>query len=99
MTTIRPFHEGHISDAFRNIMESVRREIDGLENQYVLKASPSELEDFFVKKVTLAPLQLHVDQPRYRKSSKRCNRRKPTSPLWGRSNHNSGNEAHNRYPF
>ena len=33
-----------------------------LDNEYVLKASEAELENYFIDKVTIDPLKLHVDQ-------------------------------------
>lgn len=36
--------------------------IDGLDSEYVLKASSTELESHFVEKAMIQPLALHVDQ-------------------------------------
>jgi hypothetical protein len=36
---MRPFHKSHTNQAFRGLVESITAEIDGLENDYVLKAS------------------------------------------------------------
>ena len=54
----RPFREGDTYTAFRAHVENTLREIDSLDNEYVLKASPTELEDHYVTKVTIAPLAL-----------------------------------------
>ena len=59
---IYPFREGDTSSTFRNIINQVTNEIQLLDNEYVLKASPAELEDHFVEKVIVAPIVLHVDQ-------------------------------------
>jgi len=57
-----PFRDGDTFATFRNTIEKAVEEIKGLENEYVLKASLTELEDYFVKKVLLNPLVLHDDQ-------------------------------------
>jgi len=57
-----PFSEGDTFATFRNIVDSVTAEINALDNEYVLKASQTELEDFFTEKVFIAPLILHSDQ-------------------------------------
>jgi hypothetical protein len=59
---IRPFREGDTFATFRELLERTLREIDSLENEYVLKASPTELEDYYVSKVTVAPLSLDADR-------------------------------------
>lgn len=55
---IHPFRDGDTFATFRNIMEKATREIETLENDYVLKASPAELEQYYVAQVTLTPLTL-----------------------------------------
>ena len=55
---VHPFHDGDTSATFRNITEKVTREIEALENDYVLKASPAELERHYVSQVTVTPLAL-----------------------------------------
>ncbi|WP_308387635.1 hypothetical protein [Acidithiobacillus sp. AMEEHan] len=57
----RPFREGDTFATFRALLENTVREIDSLENEYVLKASPTELEDYYVSKVTVTPLSLDAD--------------------------------------
>lgn len=57
----RPFREGDTFATFRALLENTAREIDSLENEYVLKASPTELEDYYVSKVTVTPLSLDAD--------------------------------------
>lgn len=57
-----PFRDGDTFATFRNIIDSVSNEIKSLDNEYVLKASEAELEEFFIDKVILEPLVLHSDQ-------------------------------------
>ena len=59
---IYPFGNGDTHTAFRSIIENVKNEIKSLENDYILKASQAELEDYYVEKVLIAPLILHTDQ-------------------------------------
>ena len=55
---VHPFCEGDTFGTFRNITEKATREIEALENDYVLKASPAELERHYVSQVTVTPLAL-----------------------------------------
>ena len=55
---VHPFRDGDAFSAFRNITEKVTREIEALENDYVLKASPAELDRHYVSQVTVTPLAL-----------------------------------------
>jgi len=48
---MQPFSDGDVHATFSNIVEKVCQEIDALDSQYVLKASPTELEDHFIGKV------------------------------------------------
>lgn len=50
---ISPIREGDTLAAFRNIIENVVREIDALDNEYILKAPDTELEDYYVGKVLI----------------------------------------------
>ncbi len=59
---IYPFSESDTFNVFRNVVEKVTREIQSLENDYVLKASQAELEDYYVEHVLIRPLILHTDQ-------------------------------------
>ena len=59
---IYPFRDGDTFATFRNIIEEVTKEIQSLENDYVLKASQAELEDYYIEKVLIRPLILHTDQ-------------------------------------
>jgi len=57
----RPFRDGDTFATFRALLERTLREIDSLESEYVLKASPAELEDYYISKVTVTPLSLDAD--------------------------------------
>lgn len=57
-----PFQDGDTFATFRNITDKVAGEISSLDNEYVLKASPTELEQYFVEKVQIEPLVLHPDE-------------------------------------
>lgn len=57
---IRPFREGDTFATFRARIESTVKEIDSLDNEYVLKSSATELEQYYVSKVTITPLSLDV---------------------------------------
>jgi hypothetical protein len=59
---IRAFNLGDSSAIFRNLTETTIAEIKSLDNNYVLNASPTELEQFYIGEVTLHPLTLHTDQ-------------------------------------
>ena len=59
---MRPFREGDTYGTLRNLLEKVIAEIDSLGNEYVLKASPTELERYFIEKVLLNPLILHSEE-------------------------------------
>jgi len=55
---LHPFSDGDTFVTFRKITETAVREIEALENDYVLKASPVELEQYYISKVTVTPLTL-----------------------------------------
>jgi len=57
-----PFREGDTSATFRNLVEKATNEIKSLDNEYVLKTSQTELEQYFVEKVLIEPLVLHTDE-------------------------------------
>jgi len=42
-------------------MDRLTQEIRGLENSYVLRTSPTELEQYFLDKAHIEPLTLHTD--------------------------------------
>lgn len=55
---IIPFSEGDTFAKFRNAIENVVHEIDTLNNEYILKASETELDDYYVGKVLIDPIEL-----------------------------------------
>ena len=57
-----PFRDGDTFTTFRNIVDSVTTEINSLDNEYVLKASQIELEEYFIEKVLIEPLVFHSDK-------------------------------------
>jgi hypothetical protein len=59
---IYPFRDGDTFTAFSNMVEKTIEEISGLDNQYVLKSSMTELETYYVNKVMIEPLVLYNDQ-------------------------------------
>jgi hypothetical protein len=59
---IRPFGDGDVHATFGNLQEKIKMEIDSLENEYVLKASQTELEQHFIDKGLINPLVLHADR-------------------------------------
>ncbi len=58
----RPFRKGDTFVTFRNLVEKTKGEINELENEYVLKASMNELEEYFLDKAIIEPLVLHADK-------------------------------------
>lgn len=58
---MQPFREGDTFTTLRNLVDKVTAEINSLENEYVLKASPTELEQYFIEKVLVIPLILHSE--------------------------------------
>src|SRR4030042_2950397 len=59
---IDPFSDSDTTNAFHNLTERAIKEIQNLENEYVLKASKTELDDHFIDKVIIKPLILRIDQ-------------------------------------
>lgn len=59
---MKPFREGDTFATFSSRVEKVKGDILSLNNEYVLKASRTELEEYYVDKVTIEPLVLHADQ-------------------------------------
>jgi len=57
-----PFQDGDTNATFRNLIDNIKGEIKALDNEYVLKASPSELEEYYINKVIIEHLVLHADQ-------------------------------------
>jgi hypothetical protein len=59
---IHPFAEGDTFSTFRALVEKVCQEIQSLDNEYVLKASQTEQENYYVSKVIFNPLVLNTEQ-------------------------------------
>ena len=59
---MQPFRNGDTFATFQNIIDSVTTEINSLDNEYILKASQTELEEHFTEKVLIEPLVLHSDK-------------------------------------
>ena len=57
----RPFSDGDTFATFRNITERVVAEIEALDNDHVLNASPTELEEYYISRVLLTPLTLDAE--------------------------------------
>jgi hypothetical protein len=60
--TVNPFRDGDTSATFRAAIEKIVAEIKALDNEYVLKASPTEIEQYYLSQVQIQPLVLHVDK-------------------------------------
>ena len=58
---MQPFREGDTFTTLRNLVDTLVGEINSLENEYVLKASQTELEEYFIGKVLISPLVLHSE--------------------------------------
>lgn len=56
---MHPFRDGDTYSTFRHLIDTAMGEICSLDNEYVLKASPTELEQYFVEKALIAPLVFH----------------------------------------
>jgi hypothetical protein len=51
---INPFRDGDAHATFDNLREVTLQEIEKLDNDYVLKASPTELEQYYIEKVSIS---------------------------------------------
>jgi hypothetical protein len=58
----QPFTEAEFNPWSRSIIDDACRRIDAIGNEYVLNASPTELEDHYIAEITLDPLALHADE-------------------------------------
>jgi len=59
---MHPFRDGDTFGTLQNLIKKVKEEITSLDNEYVLKASPVELEQYFIQKAHINPLILHVNE-------------------------------------
>lgn len=60
-TASRPFNTASAYDYFRHREAELIAEVESLANDYVLKASSTELEDYFLTKYRLEPIKLSPD--------------------------------------
>jgi hypothetical protein len=65
---MKPFSDYDIHSVLSTIIEETKGEIKELNNQYVLKASKTELEEYYINKVIINPIVFHVDK-KYIKSN------------------------------
>ncbi|MBE3039740.1 MAG: hypothetical protein IMZ62_13135 [Chloroflexi bacterium] len=59
---MRPFGDGDTCSTFKLHLDKLMAEISALDNDYILKASQTELEQHFIDKGHISPLVLHSDQ-------------------------------------
>ena len=57
-----PFRDSGVFSALHNHMEKLTLEIRGLQNSYVLRTSPTELEQYYLDKAHIEPLILRADE-------------------------------------
>lgn len=57
-----PFRDGDTFSTFRAHLEKITEEIRGLENNYVLRASPTELEQHYLDRALIEPMTLRTDE-------------------------------------
>ncbi len=57
-----PFRDGDTYGTLGNLKEKIVTQIQALDNEYVLKASSAELEQYYLDQVVLEPLVLHVNE-------------------------------------
>lgn len=57
-----PFRDGDIHSMIHSHNEQISTEIRNLDNSYILRTSPTELEQFFLAKARIEPLVLRADE-------------------------------------
>src|SRR6266852_3818037 len=57
-----PFSDAHLSEVLRSHLDKVLAQIKALDSEYVLKASPTEIERHFVDATLVNPLVLRVEE-------------------------------------
>lgn len=57
-----PFSDTDTHSAFRQLLHKLTTEIRSLENSYVLRTSPTELEQYFLDRVQFEPLVLRTEE-------------------------------------
>jgi hypothetical protein len=58
---IYPFNDDDTFSTFSNLMKKITNEIKSLDNDYVLNASNTELEEYYLSKVTIEPIELYIE--------------------------------------
>ena len=58
---IYPFRDGDTFTTFSNLTKNISNEIKSLDNDYVMNASMTELEEHYIAKATIDPLVLHKE--------------------------------------
>ena len=71
----RPFRDGDTFATFRNITERVVAEIEALDNDHVLNASPTELEEYYISRVFANAFDTRRGESLHRESGRYSNRR------------------------
>ena len=56
---MRPFRDMDTFFFFDEVIQEVITKINSLNNEYFLKASPTELEEYYIDKILIKPLILH----------------------------------------
>lgn len=64
---MRPFSERDTFSTFQNIVKTVVNEINSMNNEHFLNASPTELEQYYIDKLLIEPLILHSNNYYIRK--------------------------------
>lgn len=59
---MHPFRDGDTFATFQSLVNKITEEINLLDNEYVLKASETELEQYFLSKAIINPLVIYPDK-------------------------------------
>lgn len=59
---MHPFLNGDTFSVFRSYIDKISKEIQNLDNEYILKTSQTELEDYYIAESKIQPLQLYTDK-------------------------------------
>lgn len=58
---MKPFSDGDTNSTFRNHINKIIAEIDNLDNEYILKASKTELEEYYLNRAYIEEIELDVE--------------------------------------
>lgn len=58
---MRPFQKSDAFSTFRYHIEQITKEIQNLDNEYVISTSQTELENYYIEKTKIEPLVLHIE--------------------------------------